>query len=250
MKYIRELLLEHNTRKISQLDESQRLHYSEGNPKKLTARQVADQVFMDLIALWILNNIYEFAPKSERYAMRTLNGANRFERWKITNSDLYNSLHMVIAKRTDLLSKMADKTLLKKIRVNVQEIRRYLNEIKTGKLREVNCRMLLQRFETQLKIENSNYKSIRRLAQDWNRLMTSQKRQVVTRMLFFYNSNARTCEMHYLMKDLAKKHNFKDRKAKDPEKSTMKKAATAAAAATAATGAGFYAGWKLGKSIW
>ena len=248
MKYIQELILHHNLKSISKLEE-QRLHRNEGNPKKLTARQIADHVFMDLIALWIMHNIFDYAPVAEKYAARTLAGGTMFKKWKYANSDLHNSIHMIVADRTDLLKSSADRTLMKKIKLNVIELKRYLTKIKNGRISKSEVRMMLQKFETQLRIEESNYRSIRRIAQDWENNVTSSKRQVITRMLMFYNMNARMSEMHCILKELAKSHNFEDKNAKNPEKSPIRKAASAVAmAGAAATGAG-YLGWKFGKSL-
>ena len=46
---------------INDLNES-RMYRSRSSFKDRTARQVADHSFMDLIALWILYNEFEFTP--------------------------------------------------------------------------------------------------------------------------------------------------------------------------------------------
>ena len=216
---------------IPDLNES-RMYRSKQTIKQVTARQVADHAFMDLIALWILYNENAYSPFAISYATKTA-GYGRFSNYMQSNTDLYMNLHILSNKRTDLLDSQNDSVLLDRIHINPQEFIRYLRMISTNKASESFVRTFLQKFEQRLVIETSNYRSVRRQAQNWQKLSTSAKRTTITRMLMFYKTNARRSEMFQMLTQMAKLNNYHDPSAKNPEIDPKAKLAAAAAAATA-----------------
>ena len=213
--------------------------------KQTDARVVCDHAFMDMIALWILYNEFEYAPQARKYAERTAT-FNRFSNFRQMGTDLYLSLHLITQKRTDLLASEADHTLLDRIQLDVPSIVRYLRAASQNVLNAGLVRMTLQRLENALYIEDSNYRSIRRLAQNWPNLSTSQKRTVLTRMVFFYRTHARRSEMYAMIETLAKSNGLLDPNAANPERPSRLKTVAAASAAAAV---GFGVGYQIGKSL-
>src|SRR6056297_1072891 len=163
--------------------------------RQTDARTVCDHAFMDMIALWILYNENEFAPWALEYASRTVQ-FNRFTNYRQMGTDLYLNLHVITEKRTDLLG-MNDKDLimLDRVQLDVPNIVRYLRMMSQNNINQGMARMTLQKLEHSLHINNSNYRSVRRIAQNWPNLATNQKRMVITRMNFFYQMNARRSEV-------------------------------------------------------
>jgi hypothetical protein len=212
--------------------------------KQTDARVVCDMAFMDMIAIWILFNEFETAPYAIKYAERTVT-YNRFTHFRQASTDLYLNLHVITEQRADLLGSAADIALLGKVQLDVPSIVRYLRMAVNNTLSPTYVRQTLQRMENALHIDNSNYRSIRRLAQSWPTLSTGQKRTVLTRMVFFYKMNGRRNEMGLQITALAKNKNLYDASAKNPEYSKPKMAAAAAVAATA----GFATGYQIGKSL-
>lgn len=229
---------------INDLTES-RMYRSKQAFKRTTAREVADMAFMDMIALWILYNEFDFAPQARDYAERTVT-FNRFSNFRQASTDLYLNLHVITEKQTGLLSSDADITLLDRIQLDVPNIVRYLRAISRNNLTQSQTRQTLQRLENALHIDNSNYRSVRRLAQSWPTLSTGQKRTVVTRMLFYYRTHARRSEMFELLSALAKSKGLVDNSASNPERLGLAKTAAMGAAAAAT---GFAGGYHLGKSL-
>lgn len=212
--------------------------------KQTTARVVCDQAFLDMIGIWILLNEFESAPDGVAYAGKTV-AYNRFNMFRQSANDLYLNLHIITEKRTDLLASASDVTLLSKIQLDVPGIVRYLRMAATNSLSRGYVRQTLQRLEQSLYIENSNYRSIRRLAQSWPTLTAPQKTLVLTRMSFFYRAHARKSEIGGLIMELAKNKGFINPAAQDPESSALK-----VGAAMAAGGAvGFAAGRRLGNNL-
>lgn len=227
---------------INQFNESHQ-YRSKSQLAQTTAREVADFAFMDLVALWILFNEYDFAPQSIKYAEDTAT-FNRFTNYRQMGTDLYHNLHVLTQRRTDLITANdADAALLGRISLDERQLVRYLRGIANNNMNMGMARMSLQRFENALHISNSNYRSVRRLAQNWPRLQTAQKRTVITRMMFFYRTHARRSEMYKLLKTLAASQGLEDKDAKNPEMSTGAKVAAGAAALAG----GFAAGYHLGK---
>lgn len=230
---------------ITDLTES-RQYRSKQAFKQTNARTVCDHAFMDMIAIWILYNEFDSAPAARLYAERTIT-YNRFNNFRQSSTDLYLNLHVITENRTDLLASEADATLLGKVQLDVGNIARYLRNASGNKLTQPMTRQTLQKLEHALHIDNSNFRSIRRLAQTWPTLATGQKRTVLTRMIYFYRAHARRSEMYKNIAELANNKNLFDPKAKDP--SLLKTAGKYAAVGAGAAVAGFAAGHQIGKGL-
>lgn len=229
---------------VTDLTES-RMYRSKQAFNKVSARQVCDLAFMDMIAIWILYNEFDFAPVGRDYAARTV-AFNRFTQFRQMSTDLYLNLHVVSEKRTDLLTTTADDTLIDRIQLDIGQIVRYLRMAAQNNLTQGMVRQTLQRLEQTLRIDNSNYRSVRRLAQQWPMLTTSQKRTVLTRMVYFYRANGLRSEMYMHINALAKSQGLIDPDAKNPERGNLAKTAATAAAAGAA---GFAGGYHIGRGL-
>ena len=228
---------------VNDLNES-RMYRSRSAFRGVDARQIADHAFMDMIGIWILYNEFEFAPQALEYAEKTVQ-LYSFRRYIQSSTDLYLNLHVVTQKRTDLLDTKADQVALDRFNVNERQVVRYLHQIASNSIGQGQVRMTLQRLEQSLSIENSNYRSVRRLAQSWPTLDTGRKKAVLTRMLLFYRTHARGSEMFQMLSSLAKAKNLEDPKARNPE---MNPGARAAAIGAAGVGGGII-GWHAGKSL-
>ena len=100
----------------------------------------------------------------------------------------------------------------------------------------------------QTDVSNSNYKSVRRLVQQWPNLNDSQRSLVVTRMLQFYRAHANRSELYSILGQLAKNKSYKiddAENAEAPKRRTMRNVAVAVGAA----GAGVAAGRAIGKRL-
>jgi hypothetical protein len=101
-------------------------------------------------------------------------------------------------------------------------------------------------LERDLNIQDSNYKSIRRIVVNWEKSTKSQKSLVITRLLQYYRTNAIRSELYQAIKQLAKEEGYEIRGAKNAER---KNVAAKAAAATAALAGGFALGRQIGHRI-
>lgn len=202
-------------RLIREFNESHQ-YRSKPQIRQTNARVVADFAFMDLIALWILYNEFEYAPKARKYAAKTVT-FNGFRNYRQMGTDLYINLHILTQKRSDLLDSSADSTLFGRLKIDERLIIRYLREIEQNSLNQGTARRVLHSLDDDLYITDSNYRSVRRLAQNWRNLTSAQKRTVVTRMLFFYKAHARRSEIYGMLRELGKKKSYIAPGADNPE---------------------------------
>ena len=222
-----------------------KMYRSKAAIKKKTARQVADHAFMDLLALYILYKDFQFSPKAMEYSARTA-AFNNFKNFRQMGTDLYINLHILTMKNVELVggSEM-DQALVERMHIDLPDLIQYLRQIAYNRISSSRVKSTLQRLERGLAIEQSSYRSIRRLVQHWDKIDNHQKRLAITRMLMFYRVHAYRSEMYPLLMAMANANKLVDRSAKNPEISAKAKVA---AAATGAAG-GFLSGWALGKSL-
>lgn len=164
------------------------LLYSLSSLKRYNAKDVADLCFLYMVALHILRNEFDFAPWARTYAHNTL-GSGDFQHIHLNKTDLYQLLNILLAQDilwTDKLQNpAASHTFLTDIYLNHDDVVKFLKNIQQGGFNSTQSARLLLKMENQLKISVTNYKSVRRIASDWNKAHVDKhaKTLVVTRLL-------------------------------------------------------------------
>ncbi len=228
---------------IGDLMES-RMFRSKSKVEDTNAREMADFAMMNLLALYILSNEYDFAVAAQDYAKRTMMYGN-FNSYRAGGTDLNIALTAV---RNGMSGDGAKDDLQnKKLRFNDVKIKAFLNTIKAGRP-PVSVPSFFLRMEKDLDIQNSNYRSIRRLAQDWPRLNKMQKQLVITRMMQFFRAKALRSELYSYIRDMSRSQGLEARNAHNAEGSPKMRGADTLAKLAVAGGA-IAGGYALGKSI-
>lgn len=235
---------------ISELNESSqyRTIYS---LKTTDTRTLADHLFIDLISLWILYNEYEYAPVSIEYARKTTLFGN-FNMYRQSATDLYLTTHVLSNENLELTTNTEnDKIFFERISLSGSKVFQFVKKVSRNALTASYARQFLLEIEKTLRIENSNYRSIRRMAQNWALLSESQKSLVITRILQFYRARARRSELYNVMLDLSKEKNYLIKNATDAEKPADRGLSSASKLALlgGSAVAGFAAGRALGKKL-
>jgi|TARA_B110000977_G_scaffold191799_2_gene264445 hypothetical protein len=231
---------------ISDLNES-RQYRTRQQIQRSNAREIVDHAFLDMITLWILYNEFDMAPIAVKYANKTMMYGG-FRSYRQSGTDLYVALHLIQARDADTMAgDSTDDALLQRIKFPEQIIKTFLNTMKQNATTAPQARQSLQLIERKFFITNSNYRSIRRLAQDWPRINATQRALVVTRLLQFYRTHARRSELFGFLQDYARTKKLEIRNAHNAEKPKSKSMNTIAQAA--ALGAAGYAGFQVGRSI-
>lgn len=207
------------------------------------ARDMADFAMMNMLALYILSNEYDFAPVAQDYARRTMAYGN-FNIYRAGGTDLNVALTAVKNGMADA----GDKNQLQSSKFNFNDvkIKAFLNTIKAGR-KPMGVPSFFMKLERDMDIQNSNYRSIRRLVQDWPRLNKMQKQLVITRMLQFFRMKALRSELYSYIRDMSRSQGLEAKNAHNAETPRMRGSDTLAKMAT--IGAAAVGGFALGKQI-
>ena len=227
---------------ISSLNES-RMFRSRNRVEGTNARDMADLAFMNMITMYILYNEYDFAVAAKSYAQRTMKYGGQFK-YMQGGTDL----HVALAALKNGMTDAGEKNELQLSRFNLpeQQIKQFLNFMRQGR-KILAPETFFLKLERGLDIQNSNYRSVRRLAQNWPRLNSMQKQLVMTRLLQFYRTKALRSEMYSYVRDISRSQGLAIRNAHNAEVPKARGTDTLAALATAgATLAGSY---YLGKQL-
>ena len=199
-------------------------------------RMLADNLFVNLLSLYTMSQDYNYAPVAKKYAQKTVLPGN-FNRPSPSNTDLYMALHSL--KNADkYMSKEKDAMLANKITLRDNQIKVFLNKIRTGNINKGQAQAFFYKLEKDLKIMDPKLRAARRLAQNWETLTTQQRELVGTQLGNFYKMKGRRSEMMPLFTQFTKDNDLMlTPKEKSSIAGTLTKMAVGAAA-----------GYAIGKS--
>ena len=231
---------------ISELNESS-MYRTKQRVTSTSARDMADFAFLNMIAVYILSKEYDFAPAMQGYAKRTMMFGN-FSAYRQNGTDLYIALYSLQNNSSGTSAK--DNIQNGRITVPDTKIKAFLRQLQNNRPIQ-NPQAFFLSLERSFDIQSSNYRSIRRLAQDWDRLNGMQKSLVVTRLLQFYRTKALRSELYTYIRDMSRSQGLEIKGAGNAEApksrgtDTLKSVAANVAVATA----GFVGGRALGRRI-
>jgi hypothetical protein len=208
------------------------------------ARDMADFAMMNMLALYILSNEYDFAVAAQDYAKRTMTYGN-FNTYRAGGTDLNIALTAVKNGMSDSSEK--DQMQNKRLQFNDVRIKAFLNTLKAGR-KPMGVQNFFMRLEGDLDIQNSNYRSIRRLVQDWPRLNKMQKQLVITRMMQFFRAKALRSELYSYIRDLSRSQGLEAKNAHNAEGAPRMRGSDTLAKLAIAGGA-IAGGYALGQSL-
>lgn len=152
------------------------------------ARSLLDHLFVGLMSLYVMSNNYEYAPVAAGYAQQTTRKGG-FNTASPTGTDLYQTL-FTLSKPGDLLNNDKDKLLLAKTRIDQTRIKRFMQQLQTGKLPGGQAQQFFYKLEKDLAISNPKLRATRRLVQDWNSLSTQQQQLAANQIMKYYRVDA------------------------------------------------------------
>lgn len=201
---------------IQNISESRIIGNSKNGLSRFNVRDIADILFLYIVAIHIIKHDFYGLPELQKYISSVGNLSN-FDNFIPSKNDLYLFLHVLFGMNNDnVLSIMKDddsnKALLPLLRINMQEMRKFLLMAKNGQTDISFERRFLLSLENGLRIQDSKYKSIRRLASDWSTETESVKRLVMTRLLQIFRSKARRSEILPILEKVSKTNNLEDKR--------------------------------------
>lgn len=226
--------------------------------KGYDAKDIADLIYLNFLALQILKSEFDTYPFARDYARKTFQ-LNNFDQFRQGGTDLYVLIHTLFGKNNkDALEKLknqkANEFFLKKLNYSKTDVRRWYSDLINNKSNPAQDSRFFLKLENGLQISTSDYKSIRRFASKWNDVENHAKQLAMTRLLFAFKSRARRSELLPVLEKLSKKKKYKIAGAKNPEKSKpgkglLKKLAIGGAVAGAAAGVAGYNIYKAAKDV-
>lgn len=205
---------------FSQICESSLIGYR-NQLKNYDAKKIADLIFLYFIALQILKSNFASAPFAIDYANATNSG--NFDDFRQSGTDLYVLIHVLFGKNNNLSINLLDnqaasQVFMQKLNFNITDVKRWLSNIKVID-EDADSRFLLK-LETALKIDNGNYKSVRRLAGEWSSLDQTARELTMTRLLQAFQVHATRSELLPVLSRIAKSQNLIIKGVNNPEKDT------------------------------
>lgn len=185
--------------------------YRNQNLSSMTLRDAVDNAFLSLLLLNIFNREFETAPFAQDYARRTMQ-FNGFREPRVAGTDLYQSLHILTNPNSRNSQQLAgdeqNAALRQRLFVKEKLLKDYLREMSRGTLTNSTARRLMYALESQMNIDITNYKSLRRLVTDWENLTTFQKKLAVTRLLQYFRTRARRSDLYPMLEEMSKKKDW------------------------------------------
>jgi len=200
------------------------------------ARSLTDHLFVSLMGLYAMSNDYNYAPAAQKYAQQTTMRGG-FNSPAPGGTDVYQTIYSL--KNPELLgSDPKDAALIKKLNVNDKQIKRFLDQMKSGNINSGQAQAFFFKLERDLAIQDPKLRAARRLTQNWGTLTSQQQQLVGSQLMKYYRSSARRSDLFPMFSGFAKDNQLDIGKEK---KLSIKKAIVGGAAA-------FAAGYAAGKS--
>lgn len=235
---------------ITQLSESQ-LVPNVARLNQYNLRDIADLAFLYIMTLEILFQEKSFKEFAMNYAYRTVKFGN-FDNFMFSGTDLYVFLHILTGnnaagsrgflKDYDENMKVAQTML-----PDFQLFRNYLRFMSRDFVTDDMSRRALLQIQFGLNIENSNYRNVRVLVSQWNKIPKESKKLAITRVLQAFRHRALRSELLPHLEALAKEKNLELKNVHNPETGELSKKTPAAPwwVAPAAFVGGAVAGYNL-----
>ena len=194
---------------INELCES-RLVRTKKQIKKFTAKDAADLTFLYACTLVILKNEFKYAPIAMSYATKT----KMFSNWNVfrTNgTDMYVLLNSLIGTddtNTLFSDQEASQVFRNSLKINQPQLKAWLAYTGKGKVDRTIDGQFLYRLERQLRVDNAQYKAIRRLSVDWPNLKHGQRTLIITRTMQAFRMRARRSEFMPILMKLSKERKY------------------------------------------
>lgn len=208
---------------IGSLTES-RLFRTESMIKMLNARDIADCLFLYCITLTIFKNTYETSGFTYHYVKKTQLFSN-FDIFRTNYNDLCALIYVLSKKENfEKYSKtLNDKLLINKVQLNMKEMQQWLRDIYRGVDTPTRDRRFLLSLQNNLHIDNSIYRTLRRLATEWRVIDFEAQRLTITRLLQVYRRKFRRSELLPVLEGISEIYNLEIKDAENPEVTTKRK---------------------------
>lgn len=219
MKFLQQLAPQlplHETAKAEKVEESSVIRTLD-SLRHYSARDIADFAFFHFLILFIMMKTFDLAPAAAGHASRTTRLVD-FKKFTLVGTDLYMYLHILFGGEHDRLKKSASNALFfKKMNLSPRDTKSMLLDIAAGRRSTSKENRFLLALEKNLQIETANYRSVRRIVQNWDEETTLNQKLAVTRLLQAVRSRSPNSDLLVHLEALAKDKRYEIKDAKNPE---------------------------------
>lgn len=199
---------------ISELTEG-RMIKSKSKLQGMSGRDIVDLFFLHICALEILKNDYEYAPKVQKYAKQSMR-FQKFDRFIGSGTDFYLLAYAVSTQDESIFTDERDKVFIKRTNLDDRQLKRYLERIALNRFVFEEDRRFTLKLNYDLQI-NSSYRAIRRLAIEWTKINSTQKKLAITRLLQAFRKKGLMSDLYPWLANMAKKDSLELQGVFNPE---------------------------------
>jgi hypothetical protein len=211
-----------------------RLYRATGNMRNLDGRDVADLVYLNTIALYMMLQDDAQHSYAANYAKQTSQYGG-YTAFRTSATDLYMLCHVLSNPNSDkvnLKDSFTSTRFLKRLNFDSRKHYAFMKKIANASDRANDAINYFFRLEAQLNITNSKFKRYRRFITNWGNLKYSSKQLVVTQILQNMRAIGRGSELISPMTTMTKYRKYREEPAYDvPRTSLAQKVAGAAVGA-------------------
>lgn len=190
---------------------------------KYNARDLADLLYLYCLTLHLLRSDFISAPYAQTYAKHSVN-RDGWQQAHVQSTDLYQFLHVLLSRQPELIARLknqqASELFLHDLKLSEHVFVTFLDNISHTTFDYDKSANALLTLERALKIQVTNYRSIRRLISSWHTTEIDQeaRRLSVTRLIQALDHRANNGDLLPQLKKLAKSQNLLLKNVHNPEK--------------------------------
>jgi hypothetical protein len=154
--------------------------------KKYNARDLSTMIFLYLLAIQVMRKSFYKKHFTMTYAEQVLH--TNFKGFNNIKNDFALLLYVFMANDNEpIIAKLKDqkesRLFINSVKIDKTQLRAYFTRLHAGEDENDLDSVFLYTMEKKLGIEESNYKSLRRLLVDWDKETHQQKKLTTTRLL-------------------------------------------------------------------
>lgn len=174
------------------------------NQRQLTYTDVCERLYLSLC---VLDLVYKY-PKNKRDAVQYASKTSGFPNYNVfrgSATDLHNLIYFATGD-SSAMEKLKDPdkaaALRKSRTVPLMKLNRYLSAMSYGREMDTADRAFLLNMESDLGVDNTEYKRTRRDIMNWDKLPGVERRQAATRLLLACRAKMRNSDLHPILERL------------------------------------------------
>ena len=185
--------------------------------RQLTYTDCSERLYLSLLILEVLRKYPSFTPIANGYARNTVTN-NNYKHFRIHATDLYNLIYFVNGDE-NAMNKLKDPAsamqLRKRTTLPIMRLNGYLHQVSSG-FSGSNSELFIN-IENALRINNSEYKAIRRQVANFKSLGMLDKKKVVTKLLLATRAKLRNSDLIPHLEELAAQRDLETGQVADNE---------------------------------